>query len=179
MGRFAIAIAIVALSVVGTGACTQGPTATATARPSAVPAKSLPAADRTPDPTVAPCPHGSPLPNGQGVVIDYVDFLQIAGRTYLSSHMAEQQPPPRRQGQVVGRVRCNLQDLPGNEAGPRHVDGTAAFLPVGTVLTEAVGVPRSCEILARVGTQLRSYLLQVQLGQHSVVSTCWRRYSRS
>ena len=162
------AAAVVALAMLATAACSRS-----VVRTKAVPSTWAPGMSVVP----TPCPQRSPLTRGSAVIIDYVDFVKVHGSTFLNSQMATQQPPPRPAGRVVARVRCNLQDAPTDRGGPPQVDGTAAFLPVGTVLTAAAGVPSSCELLARVDGRVRTYLVQVDSAEHSTVSTCWRNYA--
>ena len=96
-----------------------------------------------PVPPAALCPHGTLLGPGQGMAIDYVDFVEIGGIMFVAAPGvgASASKPPLRLGRVVARVRCSLLGSPTDRNEPPLVEGTAAFLPVGTELYSVLGLP--------------------------------------
>ena len=121
----------------------------------------FPATSTAPLQSVAPCPAGAPLGPGQGIVIDYVDFVEVGDTTFLRALDAGSSGfRPPRLGPVVARVRCLLSGLPYDRSEPPLVDGTAAYLPVGTELHSVEGFPAGCRLAAVVGTTVLFYLAQ-------------------
>jgi hypothetical protein len=108
------------------------------------------------------CPLGRPLPAGTGAAVDYVDFLQWAGRFYLAraGHVA-----PRQLGRVVTRIRCSLTaEEDQSRAAPPVTDRTAAFLPVGARVYQVHGYAAGCRVAAYGPDGLTVYLAEAQHG---------------
>src|SRR5712671_5802299 len=69
---------------------------------------------------------------GQHVIIDWVDFVQWNGVTYLAA--TGPGSAPASQPAVGAQIGTTKRKLEGNETNPSHKnqDGDAAFLDVGT-----------------------------------------------
>ncbi len=131
---------------------------------------------RTPAGSAAPspCPTGSPLTGHGAQMVDYVDFVVLGHQMYLNAAMYSPRPTARQPGPVVATVRCTLQSAPTDHGPPPFVDGTASFLKVGAPLYQAAGLPSSCEVLARTGDGVVTYVLEVDQNGHAGLSDCWR-----
>jgi hypothetical protein len=112
--------------------------------------------------TRAGCPLGRLLPVGTGAAVDYVDFLQWAGRFYI----ARSAPiAPRQLGRVVTRIRCSLTAEEDQRRGaPPVTDRTAAFLPVGARVYQVHGYPAGCRVAAYGPDGLTVYLAEMRHG---------------
>jgi hypothetical protein len=106
----------------------------------------------------APCPRGRLLPAGTGGVGEYVDFLQLGGRSYVTTGRHIQ---PRQLGPVITRIRCSLTAEEDDRRGPPPItDRTAAFLPVGTRVYQVRGYSAGCRVAAYGTRGLTVYLAQ-------------------
>jgi hypothetical protein len=74
-------------------------------------------------------------------IIDWVDFLQLNGVTYIGNWNAALTDPSKI-GKEIGKVRFKLE---GNvhDSGYKSKDGDAAFLEKGTAIYEVAGYPKS------------------------------------
>jgi hypothetical protein len=105
------------------------------------------------------CPQGRLMPAGVEAAVDYVDFLQLGGRSY----QGVRQVPVRASqlGPVIGHVRCSLAASEDPRRGPPpSVDGTAAFLPAGAPVYEVRGYPPACRLAAYLDGRLQFYFAQ-------------------
>src|SRR5258707_4557707 len=72
------------------------------------------------------CPRGRLLPDGEGIAIDYVDFLRFGGRMYVASMVPVEGAGL---GRVITHVRCSLvAEEDQRHAEPPLMNGTASFL---------------------------------------------------
>lgn len=113
-------------------------------------------------------------PAGKSVVmVDWVDFVQIDGRQYVSGlDGAAASVPSSQLGAVIGRVACQLSALTfSKEPGP-SVDGDAAFLTIGTEVRAVRGFDPSCRVAARINGANRLYLAHHDVGGYSRVVPC-------
>jgi hypothetical protein len=102
------------------------------------------------------CPRGRLLPAGQGIGIDYIDFVRFGGRSYDRGvgHVTASQL-----GRVVTRVRCSLTaEEDHRRDAPPIIDRTASFLPVGAPLYAVRGYPVACRLAAYQNGKLQVYL---------------------
>jgi hypothetical protein len=100
-------------------------------------------------PTTRPRPAATcPSPASTGVQVDYVDFLNVGGRSYLAAmaHDRGTVPASALTGRV-GVVRCTLATI-GPEPTYRPQDGDAGFLRAGTPLYGVTGYPAAFRIAA-------------------------------
>jgi hypothetical protein len=106
----------------------------------------------------AGCPLGRPLPPGEGIAIDYVDFIWLAGRSYLG----EPGPITRSQlSRVISHVRCSLTaEEDGHRGSPPMVNGTASFLRAGAAVYKIRGYAPGCRVAAYLRGRLHVYLAQ-------------------
>jgi len=157
----------------GLGAClTLGLTACATTTPAPTGTAAL-TTMRSPNRHAhisAGCPRGRLLPPGTGEAIDYVDFLQFGGRTYLASGQPIKGAAP---GRVITHVRCSLAAEENERRGaPPIVDRTAAFLAAGAAVYQVRGYPPGCRLAAYSAGQLRLYLAQTMVHHHTEPLPC-------
>jgi hypothetical protein len=122
------------------------------------------------------CPRGRLLPAGQGVAIDYVDFLRFNGRSY---DVAREHITASQLGQVVTHIRCSLTARQDQRHGPAPIiNGTASFLPVGTTVYAVHGYRPACRLAAYLNGRLHVYLDQAAApGQATgqAARCAWRR----
>ncbi len=126
-------------------------------------------ANNTTAPAVAPAPRpstGCPSPTttaGRGAAVDYVDFIQANGLSYVVPENLGLPPvkvPAADIGDVQFLVRCALSPL--NEqtkvAPPPPRDGDAAFIPEGTPVHAVKGWPTLCRLAAQHHGEWHVYL---------------------
>jgi hypothetical protein len=93
----------------------------------------------------AACPAGRLLPHGGEVEIEWVDFLQFGGRTYIAGLGPAVTIGPSQLGPVITRIRCSLAASGDHRhVGFPLVDGSAAFLPAGAAVFEVHGFSPRC-----------------------------------
>jgi hypothetical protein len=100
--------------------------------------------------TIAGCPDDHPgdwTPGPDGFT-DYIDFVQLNGRSYDWASPATLAPDQL--GELVGRVCFSLGDMTFSEGAPIQ-DGDSSFLPVGTELRAIVGGNSDLRIAAVTG----------------------------
>jgi hypothetical protein len=106
-------------------------------------------------------------------MVDWVDFVQLSGTTYVASLDGELPPVVSSQlGAVVGRVRCQLSVLKFSEQPGPNVDGDAAFLAIGTEIHAVQGFGPSCRVAARIDGVNRVYLAHHDVGGYSKAVPC-------
>jgi hypothetical protein len=116
----------------------------------------------SPPPATASCPTGALLAPGEGIAIDYVDFVMVGGTMFVSTPgLGPSAPQPSQLGPVVAHVRCSMLGSPTDRDEPPLVDGTAALLPVRAEILAVKGFPPECRLAAVVGTTVRLYLAQL------------------
>lgn len=98
-----------------------------------------PATGSVTTPALGHCPTGSPLPNGQRVIVHLVDYVVINGVTYLSN-FGRTSRPDGLAGRVVAHVQCHDR-VPDAFTPPAPSEGSASFLAVGTALHATKGLP--------------------------------------
>jgi hypothetical protein len=120
--------------------------------------------------TPAGCPLGRLLPPGEGIAVDYVDFVQLGRTMYLASA----EPIKASQlGPVVAHVRCSLAaEEDQRRAGPPIISGTASFLAVGSATYQVRGYLPSCRLAAYLHGQLQVYLAQTTVDHHTAPMPC-------
>jgi len=140
--------------------------ASASATPAAGP--TTPAVTATPtggSPQVG-CP-ALPKPNPRsGVVVDYVDFVQAHGVTYVADADNTAVLGTADAGPVQFTVRCALGNLntATHQQPPPARDGDAAFLPSGTQVFALKGWPTSCRLFAQEYAQWRVFVARSGYG---------------
>lgn|SRR5487761_679591 len=118
----------------------------------------------------AGCPLGRLLPPGQGIAIDYVDFLRFADRTYVAG---AESAGAIRLGRVITHVRCSLvAEEDQRHAAPPLIDGTASFLGAGSAVYQVRGFAESCRLAAYLSGRLRVYLAQTSVHHQSAPVPC-------
>lgn len=153
------AIAAVALVVtVAASGCAAGGAGSGPAGTPNPPAGS--GAPATGAPTTSSAGGCPPTSGGQGVSIEYVDFVQVEGRQYIAGLTSVAAPSRADLGQVVIRVRCSFRQLNDRmqQETPRPRDGDAAFLPPGTAVYAIRGWSPRCRLAAEHDGQLQVYL---------------------
>ena len=116
------------------------------------------------------------LPANTHVAIDYLDFVRLYGFMYLSENGSinrHRVHPPL--GNRVGVVRCTLEKLTNDghhEPAGRLRDGTAAFLPRGTVLYSVLGYSRRCRLAAFWQSRRVDYFALRKSADHSAPRRC-------
>lgn len=127
--------------------------------------------------TKVPCPKGHPLPGNEHRIVDWIDFLQYAGRQYIHGIDEAAHPKPVQRsglGRVVLRVRCSLTEIDSHYlVQAPFADGTAAYLPKGTEVHAVRGYPETCRLAAtdQTGT-LRVYIAHHDLAGKSAPDPC-------
>ena len=123
------------------------------------------------------CPKTRALPDGEGIAVDYVDFLYWHGRTYLSNYRP-QQVSMIPAGDQIGTVTCNVEELTGDGrheiVGP-YLDGNASVLRVGAAIREVHGFPAACRLVAAQDGSATIYLAQREFDGHSEARPCATR----
>jgi hypothetical protein len=91
------------------------------------------------------------------VIVDYVDFIQWAGRQYLSDGTSL---PESSLGPMVGVSRCSFSELNERtgQMTPDPGDGDTAFLAAGTPIFAVTGWSADCRLAARRDGRLLLYL---------------------
>jgi hypothetical protein len=102
------------------------------------------------------CPPAWSPPPGQGVAVDYVDTVHIAGHEFLYEPGADPAAAHPVLGTAVGRVLCQIT---AHQVDPayRLKDGDATYLPVGTVLYAVVGLNPAQAIAVQTAGTIRLY----------------------
>jgi hypothetical protein len=117
------------------------------------------------------CPQGRLMAAGVEAAVDYVDFLQLGGRSYLGVRV-----PVRASqlGPVIGHIRCSLAASEDPHRGPPPIlDGTAAFLPAGAPVYEVRGYPSACRLAAYLDGRLQFYFAPAdRTGQRIQFARC-------
>jgi hypothetical protein len=121
-----------------TGGADAGPVASTPAQPTVTPSR----VDTAP-----PCPPPQPV-GDRTAHVDYVDFVRLARREYITGEAPDHSNVPRSLlGRQVGVVRCELATIqPEPHYLPR--DGDAGYLPAGTPLYSITGYPSTFRIAA-------------------------------
>lgn len=123
--------------------------------------------------TRAGCPLGRLLPHGEGIAIDYVDFLRFGRHMYIAS--AEPKKASKL-GRVITHVRCSLAaEEDQRHAEPPLISRTASFLAAGTAIYQVRGYPPSCRLAAYLHGQLQVYLAQTTVHHHTAPVPCASR----
>jgi hypothetical protein len=87
-----------------------------------------------------------------------VDFIQLAGRTYVAEHIGVR---PAQLSRMITHVRCSLIAEEDEHRGPPPVvNGTAAFLRAGAPVYEIRGYSPGCRLAAYLHGRLQAYLAQ-------------------
>jgi hypothetical protein len=120
------------------------------------------------------CPRTSPLPAGQAVLVEWVDFVDIRGVMFVFGSPPKVSATPHDLGPVVAHVRCTFAELTGDgkHAAPTPADGDAAFIPAGSPVYAVRGFAAACRVAARVDGQIRVYLAQRTVEGHSAPKPC-------
>ena len=120
--------------------------------------------------TRAGCPLGRPLPHGEAIAIDYVDFLRFGGHMYIASA----EPIKASQlGRVITHVQCSLAaEDDQRHAEPPLINRTASFLAAGSAIYQVRGYPPSCRLAAYLRGQLQVYLAQTTVHHHASPLPC-------
>ncbi|WP_346277500.1 hypothetical protein [Pseudonocardia sp.] len=96
------------------------------------------------------------------VIIDYVDFIRLDGREYLTGFTPTPPISPADLGEVVAESLCSLSalnDRTRTDPGlPR--DGDTGFLPPGTDIHAVRGWDPACRLAAEHDGELHVYLAQ-------------------
>ncbi len=118
----------------------------------------------------AGCPLGRLLPHGEGIAIDYVDFLRFGRHMYIASA----EPIKTSQlGRVITHVRCSLAaEEDQRHAEPPLINRTASFLAAGSAIYQVHGYPPSCRLAAYLHGQLQLYLAQTTVHHHTAPVPC-------
>ena len=126
-------------------------------------------------PARADCPPVHSLNGRSAVSIDYVDFVQVGGRSFIAgldrragSVRADQL------GRVVVYVRCSFSELNDRtgQAPAAQRDGDAGFLPAGTAVYAVNGWSPRCRLAARHDGALRVYLAYRPGGRVATPEPC-------
>lgn len=125
-------------------AATQNPACHGSAAPVATALPSKPAIDNS----LADCPTLTPKKPGEGVSVDYGDFVQAHGTSYVDDYRLRVNDTDK--GPLQFRVRCALGHLNDvtHLASPAARDGDAAFLPAGTPVYAVKGFSTACRLMA-------------------------------
>jgi hypothetical protein len=76
------------------------------------------------------CPSGRLLPHGEAVYVEYVDFLELGGRTYVAGLGPPATIDASGLGPVIARIRCSVAASDDHRhAGIGLVDRSASYLP--------------------------------------------------
>jgi hypothetical protein len=126
------------------------------------------------------CPETEPYPNGGAAIIDWVDFIQLYGRTYTSSNMQPSKPsgPPATKsdlGDEIARVTCSISELTAahdREVVGGFLDGNASYLAKGTPIYQVKGYDPECRVAAIVDDEIREYLAQHEVDGQSTPMPC-------
>jgi hypothetical protein len=156
-------LALLACTGLGLASCGS----VAAPRPGAGPSRVAAAGPEAAPHGHAACPLGHLLPAGTGEAVDYIDFLQLGGRSYvaLGKHIA-----PLQLGRVITHIRCSLTaEEDQRRSAPPVTDRTAAFLPVGARVYRVHGYSAGCRVAAYGPRGLTVYLAQVQRGSTTPV----------
>src|SRR4051794_37366921 len=110
-----------------------------------------------------------PLPKpsgGQGAVVDYADFVQAHGVTYVANADRTQILTADDVGPAAFTVRCALgsYNTATHQLPPPVRDGDSSYLPFGTVVHELKGWPASCRLLAQAYGRWVSYIAKAKDG---------------
>nr|MDQ6875646.1 hypothetical protein [Actinomycetota bacterium] len=146
IGRPGLVLAAVGLAAV-TGCA---PSATAGAGAAKRPTSVTPIAGH---PAVLRCP--ATRPHAENTMVDYVDFVMLGGREYISAGPPATIPTAML-GAPVGSVRCQLDKIKP-AVDYRSRDGDAAILPAGTRLYAVRGYPASFRLAAVARGRARLY----------------------
>lgn len=104
-------------------------------------------------PAVLRCP--ATRPHAEYTIVDFVDFVALGGREYISAGPPATIPTAML-GAPVGSVRCQLDKIkPAVDYHSRN--GDAAFLPAGTKLYAVRGYPATFRLAAVTGGSARLY----------------------
>ena len=118
----------------------------------------------------AGCPLGWLLPHGQAIAVDYVDFLQLGRTMYIAS---AEPIKASTLGPVTAHVRCSLAaEENQRRAAPPIISGTASFLAAGSAAYQVHGYLPGCRLAAYLHGQLRVYLAQTTVHQHTAPMLC-------
>ena len=119
------------------------------------------------------CPRGRLLPHGEAVYVEYVDFLELGGRTYVAGLGPPVTIDASGLGPVIAHIRCSVAASDDHRhAGIGVVDRSAAFLPAGAAVYEVRGYSPDCRLAGYWAGRLRVYLAQRDVHGHSAPRPC-------
>src|SRR5260221_11921624 len=119
------------------------------------------------------CPSGRLLPHGEAVYVEYVDFLEFGGRTYVAGLGPPVTIGASELGPVIAHIRCSVAANDDHRhAGIGLVDRSAAFLPAGAAVYEVRGYSPDCPLAGYWAGQLHVYLAQRDLHGYSAPRPC-------
>jgi hypothetical protein len=125
------------------------------------------------------CPQGRLLPAGEGEAIDYIDFFQLAGKSY---DMVRLPVRASQLGPVIGHIRCSLIASEDPHRGPVPVvNGTASFLPAGAAVYQVRDFLPACRLAAYLHGRLQVYFAQASVTPQRTATpvSCAERPERS
>lgn len=168
------AVAVLAVSAVaavlggrqepGPGPTAKGPVVSAAS--SATPTES---------PLRTGCPATEEYPDGRVVMVDYVPFLQLGGRQFVSEMWGKHTSGRADLGEQVASVTCTISKL--TEDGDKRViggfrDGNSAYLPVGTAIFSVTGYRSDCRVAVIEEGKVRAYLAEHEVNHKSTPRPC-------
>jgi hypothetical protein len=131
----------------GAGPAAAGGTATGATTPATPTGDRSTASDR-------PCPPSQHAGGGSYTIVDYVDFIQVGGRTYVASPISTVGPGAL--GAALGTVHCGLSDIRPDPAY-RARDWDAGLLPARTPVFSVAGYPATFRLAVPDGGHYRLY----------------------
>src|SRR5260221_2525808 len=119
------------------------------------------------------CPRGRLLPQGEAVYVEYVDFLELGGRTYVAGLGPQVTIDASGLCPLIAHIRCSLSASDDHRhAGIGVVDRSAAFLPAGAAEYEVRGYSPDCRLAGYWAGRLHVYLAQRDVHGHSAPRPC-------
>lgn len=134
-------------------------------RTAATPASSEPAAA-----TVGPCPKVEPLPAGESVAVDWVDFIQWRGRTLGHDFSPSAPHVKATELQRLFTIDCTIDVLVGmnHRLVGSFTDRDASYLSVGTQVYAIAGYDPACRVAVNGSGGIDTYVAtQATDGQSS------------
>jgi len=158
------ALGVALLSVAGCGSASEVATG------GSEPTNSI---SSSPDPAPGSACLNTPTTGESTVMVDWVDFVQLAGTQYVAGVNGKVPPVASSElGAVVGRVECELGVLKFREEPGPAVDGDAAFLKFGTEVHAVRGYDTSCRVAAEIDGVNRVYLAHADHAGISRAALC-------
>jgi hypothetical protein len=151
------------------GCAADGPS---TVAPQAKVATSTPVS--TTSPTAADCPPTVTPKGGGSASVDYVDFVQANGRTYIAGLPRVRSLGSTHLGVRVLTVRCSYSELNDrtHQMTSQPRDGDAAFLTPGTPVYSIRGWSPNCRLAAREHGQLHVFFAYRPGGKVATPERC-------